>query len=267
MQSLASMRERLAHFAILVAASKRRRRPSLGVVLALLCLIALAPSCASDECTALSKRCHANAVQFCEVDSTCESSFCRLSWQGDSACDTSATNGDASVCVAPTGVQAFCALSDARDPNCAGVFGYCSGASLTRCTDGFAVAREPCASPSVCSVAADRAPICALSASPDPRCTSGGGYFCDGAVVVTCSRGYAVRLETCPVACVTPGGADADPAAAVCALSAEPDARCGPDYFDGYCEADTHVSCERGYAVGRGACPVGLACAKLGCVL
>ena len=288
MLTVASVREPLAHFSILVASHKRRRRPPLGVVLALLWLTALAPSCGSDECTARHKRCQANTVQTCEEDSSCEWSSCRLFWQDLSACDTSSTSGDASVCVAPSDGQAFCALSNTPDPNCADVFGYCSGATLTTCSNGFAVTREPCASPSVCSVLADKTPICALSASPDPRCTAGDGLRCDGATLLTCSRGYAVASETCPVVCVTAEGVDTGPEVmvvpagtapsglppektrrkvAVCALSAEPDARCGPDCFDGYCEADTHVSCCFGYALGRDVCPVGSTCTKLGCDL
>jgi len=135
---------------------------------------------------------------------------------------------------------------------------HCEGSEIVRCVPPCSdigcsrtFERESCGR---ACVESNGFPFCALSATPDPSCKT-AQFYCDGATIVRCEDGYAVRRETCmpPTACVL-----VDPTTALCAVGGAPDARC-PESSDltSHCDGKTAIKCQAGFATSVTDCADG----------
>jgi hypothetical protein len=177
-------------------------RLQLGVSLAMLALVAggCFSLAAEDECSIGASRCSHGIAMTCRYDDSDDFFGGSAARWFESSC-----RQQGHACVTTPSKGAFCALSKEPDPKCgAGDTGYCEGSKVVSCSSGYATYEWRCAAPSLCVQAEAYGAICALDTEPDPRCV-GSPYeyqVCDGATLVSCTRRYATREQTCEPACV-----------------------------------------------------------------
>src|SRR5215831_13836021 len=113
-----------------------------------------------------------------------------------------------------------------------------------------------CSPSRACVVAPAKGALCALSATPEPRC-AGAISFCDGNDGIWCQAGYAVQRSACATGpdAMFPNCIDAGDGTAACVpAAAAPDASCPPGRSR-YCSAtQDFVECIGGDAVFRLRC-------------
>ena len=102
--------------------------------------------------------------------------------------------------------------------------------------------------------------FCALSVQKDARCEPDTRSFCDGSRLISCYRDYAVSSGDCAEMERECGETEGH---AVCALSSEPDERCGegsPDASASTCDGRHRLTCTNSFLVFDKICD--LACAQ-----
>lgn len=134
------------------------------------------------------------------------------------------------TCVATMVDAPFCVLDATPHPLCEVELSTCDGATRIDCRDGYRTRAVSCAGAGGCQVATityqngDFATaICALGATPDPRCPeadnlafAGQSSFCEGDLLFECLGGYLVQRLACAPrpdgedACVTPRPGDSE---------------------------------------------------------
>lgn len=144
--------------------------------------------------------CHGNQRGACSVeDYLLESSACP---DGKSCRD----DEDGTFCVASTEPDALCAGN---------VFSTCdAGGNYVECRDGLRWHAGACDAGGTCQILDTpdgRYGVCALSPTPDPRCTASVDSYCDAGSVNRCFGEYLVRRELCVGACALVAGVPSCP--------------------------------------------------------
>jgi hypothetical protein len=181
---------------------------------------------------------------------TCEQGYRTF----EAPCVNELTNGE--YCI-QSGKTAFCAASPEPDPICT-ADAVCNGASTLSCREGYPLRSRSC-DVGTCATTS-LGPTCVYGAGPAPACAEiVTGERCDGNVRLSCDSGYAVGRASCWEGTTCHEFATD----AACVLVDEPDPNCQETLrIESYCDGDSLVHCEYGYATAREPCGSDKRCFK-----
>lgn len=189
--------------------------------------------------------CDPNAAASCDGTTvvSCE-------WSGDGPfAHTFVSRSACPVACARLTFGAECVLSPQPVAECHGATTACWQGRVAFCSDDFPTSAMDCGSGATCADSTC-GPVCAASATPEPRCATSQG-FCDGDSLVGCTCGLAGARQLCGAGqCIARGFE------AFCALSPTVDPRCGDpgQQVSGFCADNTGFNCQYGFVVGTIGC-------------